>query len=193
VAVADRDPQLEAGRRRRLLAQLDKAIQQQRRSYRPPRQAAKPAASTQLRRLRASRSYEDARSSYAELRQAIQSEGGIRPNRDYGSSQIPRELRARRGRGKAPDEMAQTLETHSLYFEGDTDMMASIHARRGRLEETHLTARREAAHHGPSEVCTANCRNPHGAFARCENAAQRVYRYCARRWRDAVGRFRRRR
>lgn len=186
--MAELNRQLEAGRRRRLLQQLDRALARQ--GVRPPRRPVKAAASTERARLVARTRYETARASHAQLRTAIQREGGISPNRDFPAREIPREFRARRNHGLPPDEMAQVLTSQGFHFEGDSEMILAVQARRERLSETHEDVRRVAARHGPSEVCTENCRNPQGMFARCENAAQRAVRYCRTRWRDAVGRFR---
>ena len=188
--MAERNPQLEAARRRRLLAQLDRALARQGVKP-PPRRPVTPAASTQARRLRATMQYEGARRSYGELRRAIEAEGGIRPNRDYPSREIPRELRRKPGApGLAPDVMAQVLVSHGFAYDGDDELVQDIHRRREQLEETHEQARSVAAKHGPSVVCTDTCRNPQGMFARCETAARRAVRYCRERWRDAIGRFR---
>ena len=189
MATTERDPRLDAARRRRLLARLDKALAA-RGVKPPPKRAAVPAAATLQGRLRARVAYEGARRSWDELKRAIQAEGGIQPNRDFAASEIPRELRARRGRGLAPDEMADVLGTHGLFFDGDDDLIQTAQRRRERLSETHEGVRAVAARHNPSEVCSDNCRDPHGMFAKCENAARAAVRTCRQRWRDAIGRFR---
>lgn len=183
-----RDPKLEAGRRRRLLAQLDKQLAKQ--GVKPPRRPATPAARTVTERHSAQQAHADALRSWGELREAVRREGGIHPNPDFAASEIPREVRARRGYGLAPDEMAQVLTARGFHFEGDDAMVQDIHRRRERVHETHEVAARVRSKTGPSVVCVDACRDERGMFERCEVAARRAARYCRRRLRDAIGRFR---
>ena len=187
-AAGRHDAQLQAGRRRRLLAQLDKALARQ--GVKPPRRPARASQKTEKARLTARTRYETARASHGQLVRAVRAEGGISTTRDFSSRQIPREFRAKRGRGLAPDEMAVVLTSHGFHFDGDSELITAIQQRREHLSEAHEEARRVAVRHGPSVVCTENCRDPHGAFARCENAARQAVRICRERWRDVIGRFR---
>jgi hypothetical protein len=73
-----------------------------------------------------------AKRDYRGLQSAILAEGGIRPNADYGRSEIPRDVY--RPHGKPADEMAQVLETHGYHFGGDSEMFTELRHRRQGLE-----------------------------------------------------------
>lgn len=153
------DRQLNAGRKRRLLASLDKALAA--RGVRRKRTARRPAAETEQRRQRAGETSRTARRSYLEFSNAVRSLGGIRPNRDYKASEIPRELRATRGRGLPPDEMADTLQIYGFQYEGDSDLFRDIERRR---EVVHRAREGGRKRKNPSTVCADLRRDSRGRF-----------------------------
>ena len=94
------------GRRTRRLASARSSWAGSGPPLRPRRQTAQPAQPA----------HADALPSWRELRDAIRPEGASRPNRDFAASEIPREVRARRGEsGLAPDEMAQVLTARGFH------------------------------------------------------------------------------
>lgn len=154
-----------ANRKRRLLAALDRALS--RLGVEPPRRPARPAPATLERRQRAQTSAASARRSYGELRDAIRRQGGIRPNRDYPTRLIPSELRAKRGRGLAPDEMAQVLSSRGvgLHYDGDVEMFRDIERRReSRAESREVERRTRSRTGGGQTVCGPVNRGPDGRF-----------------------------
>src|SRR5262249_61044253 len=91
------------------------------RGVRRPKAPIRPSGRTMHRRLAAQQGHADALLSWRELRDAIRAEGGIRPNGDFGASQIPTKLRAQPGHGTAPDWMAQVWTSYGHHFEGAHD------------------------------------------------------------------------
>lgn len=154
---------LNANRKRRLLRRLDNALAAL--GVSPRRPAATPAARTVERREKARREAADAQRGYNQLRTAIQAQGGIRPNRDYPAREIPPELRAKPGRGLAPDEMAATLSAHGFHYDGDTALFADIDRRRERARSGRaLTSRTRSRTKGGQTVCGPVRRGPDGRF-----------------------------
>lgn len=152
-----------ANRKRRLLARLDAALAKL--GAAPPRRPAVPAAATVQRRAAAQVEAASSRRGYAELRQAIRREGGIRPNRDYGASEIPRELRAGKGRGLAPDEMAQILSARGFHYDGDAELITDIQRRQDRARSAReTTLRTRSRTSGAQTVCGPVNRGPDGRF-----------------------------
>lgn len=98
-------------------------------------------------------------------------------------------MRAKKGYGLAPDETAQILTARGFHLEGDDDMIQQIARRRERVRHTHEAAAHVRSRTGPSVVCVDACRDERGMFERYEIAARRAVRYCVRRLRDALGRF----
>lgn len=156
---------LNANRRRRLLARLDAALS--RLGAAPARQPARPAAATVQRRAEARTESQDASRGYVELREAVRSLGGIRPTRDFPASEIPRDLRARRGAGLAPDEMAQVLTSRGFHYASDDALVQDAQRRQERArsgrEGVRATRSRTA---GAQTVCGPVNRGPDGRFRR---------------------------
>ena len=176
-------------RQRRVLAAVDRQIA--RRGGKPPaKKPATPSERTVRIRHTAQQEHADALRSWNELRTAIHREGGIHPNVDFAASEIPREIRAKKGYGLAPDETPTILTSHGFHFSGDDELIQEIQRRRQRVHDTHEAAVRTRSRTGPSIVCVDACRDELGMFERCELAARRAVRYCRRRLRDAIGRFR---
>lgn len=149
------DRQLNAGRKRRLLQQLDRALG--RRST--------PAVTSPAQRERSARAraaHDDAVKSYGELKRAILGRGGIRANRDYARTEIPADLYRPRT-GLPADEMAQVLTVHGFHFGGDDDMVRDIHRRRERVLDTAAAVGRRR---NPSIVCMDIERDESGRFKR---------------------------
>lgn len=158
---------LNANRKRRLLASLDRALAQL--GVQPPRRAARPAAETSRRREQARQEAAGSRRSYTELSAAIRREGGIRPNRDYPLSEIPPELRPkggkRGGRGLAPDEMAQVLSSRGFHYDGDVELFTDLSKRKEALQRgRELTSRTRSRTSGGQTVCGPVKRGPDGRF-----------------------------
>jgi len=158
-------PDLNANRKRRLLARLDAALA--RMGVQPPRQQRQPAARTVERRERARTEAASSRRGWEELAAAIRREGGIRPTRDFPAREIPAGVRAGRGRGLAPDEMAQVLTARGFHYDGDDALIQDIQRRRDRLgaarEQVSRTRSRTT---GPQTVCGPVARTPNGQFRR---------------------------
>lgn len=156
---------LNAGRKRRLLAAVDRALAKQ--GIKPPKSTAKPSRKTEARRQAAQHDARSAAQSYEALRVAVQALGGIRPNRDYGAGEIPRELRARAGRpGLAPDEAAQLLSSAGFHYSGDVELFRDINRRRDRRAETRSTAAKHRPHKNPTQICVDMVRDRRGRFVR---------------------------
>lgn len=150
------DARLNAGRKRRLIQRLDKALG--RRST--------PATANPAQRERQQRSQtrvRDARQSYDGLKRAILAEGGLRSNRDFPRSEIPADL-YRPGKGKAPDVMAQVLQVAGYHYGGDDSMMVDIRRRRAALKDA--LGGRPGRVHNPQLICMDIERDAQGRFRR---------------------------
>jgi hypothetical protein len=155
---------LNANRKKRLLANLDKALARQ--GVKPPRRRAVAARVTEEARLVARSRSDSAKRSYGQLRAAILSSGGLRANQDYKRSEIPRDLYS--PKGLAPDEMAAVLGVYGYHFDGDVDLFAEIGQRR---EETRMAREGSRKRKNPSLVCADNCRDDHGRFQVCPHGS----------------------
>lgn len=163
-AAAPIDRKLNAARKRRALANLDKALKARGVKV-PAKRPATPSPRTEARRARARAEGRTAQRTYAELRSAIVQLGGIRPNRDYKSSVIPRELRAKAGRPGLPmDEMAQILASRGFHYDGDAELFTDIERRKESAATGRQAARTARGQKNPSTICTTNKRDRLGRF-----------------------------